>query len=98
MKTVRKLKKYQKDGQVKKGLYEKDGIYTYTDIYNTDKGKRGYSASSPDIAAARKIAEGKAKRISADSIPVKDLKRKGGSIKTKTSSYGKVTGMAKKRR
>ena len=102
------IKKYQaggkqKDAPKKKvGAFRdnKTGMIDYTGEYNTPGGKRYYSATSPDYSIATQIADFKARKQSADSIPSSNImkNKKGGTTKAKDGKWiQKVTASIKKR-
>ena len=106
--TSRTIKKYQsgssqKDAPKKKvGAFRdnKTGMYEYTNEYDTPRGKRYYSATSPDYSIATQIADFKARKQSADSIPSSSImkNKKGGTTKAKDGKWiQKATASIKKR-
>jgi hypothetical protein len=97
--SSKSLKKYQGGGDKKAapdkkvGLFRdnKTGQYEYTSEYNTPGGKRYYSASSPDLSMAMDIANFKARKQSADSIPSSRIikNKMGGTTKMKKGGFVK---------
>ena len=63
------------------GTFKENNTFTVVKEYNTPGGKKYYSASSPDLSTANKIADYKNKTVASDSIPSNlIIKKIGGTI------------------
>ena len=63
------------------GTFKEDNTFTVVKEYNTPAGKKYYSASSPDLSTANRIADYKNNTVASDSIPSNlIIKKIGGTI------------------